>query len=175
MKLLLHSCCADCVLKFAESIRKSQLKVDEIVAYFYNPNIHPRSEYLSRLKAIQKITEENKIKLIVPDWSPKEYFEKIKNKGKRCEKCWKLRLEESFKYANKNGFEMVSTTLLSSHYQSKNEIEKIGKKLEEEYKIKFWIPKKIERDLKTSGFYKQNYCGCGYSLVEDWEKKFSNI
>jgi predicted adenine nucleotide alpha hydrolase (AANH) superfamily ATPase len=58
---------------------------DEVVAYFYNPNIHPRAEYLARLKAIQKIVEENKIKLVVPDWSPREYFEKIKDKNNRCD------------------------------------------------------------------------------------------
>ena len=166
MKLLIHTCCADCLLKIKNSLE------DEVMAYFYNPNIHPRSEYLARLKAIQKIAEENKIKLVVPDWSPKEYFEKIKDKNSRCEKCWKLRLNKTFEYAKKNNFEAVTTTLLSSHYQNKEIIEKIGKELEEKYKIKFLIPKKIDRELKTSGFYKQNYCGCGYSLTEAWENKF---
>lgn len=172
MKILVHSCCADCLLKMTNSLN------DEVVAYFYNPNIHPRSEYLSRLKAIQKIALENKIELIVPDWSPKEWF-KTKpfpnpslDRAGRCINCWNLRLGKTFEYAKKNNFEMVSTTLLSSHYQSKETIEKIGKELEKEYKIKFLIPKKIDRELKTSGFYKQNYCGCCYSLVEAWENKF---
>jgi len=167
MKVLIHTCCADCLLKLVNS-----LEGDEVVAYFYNPNIHPRSEYLARLKAIQKITEENKIKLVVPDWSPKEYFEVIKDKNNRCDKCWNLRLNKTFEYAKKNNFEAVSTTLLSSHYQNKETIKKIGKELEKEYKIKFLVPKKIDKELKTSGFYKQNYCGCAYSLTEDWEKKF---
>jgi len=171
MKLLLHGCCADCILKFVKSI-KSEINIEEVVVYFYNPNIHPRAEYLARLKAAQKISEEKGIKLVVPDWSPKEYFEKIKNKNNRCKKCWNLRLEKSFEYALKNNFEIVSTTLLSSHYQNKEEIEKIGKELEEKYKIKFLVPKKIEKDLKTSGFYKQNYCGCCFSLTEDWLDKF---
>ena len=173
MRVLVHSCCADCLLKMNDSLK------DEVVAYFYNPNIHPRAEYLARLKAVQKITEENKIKLIVPDWSPKEWFEKIKpfpnpslDRAGRCINCWKLRLNNTFEYAKKNNFEAISTTLLSSHYQNKEIIEKIGKELEKEYKIKFLIPKKINRELKTSGFYKQNYCGCCYSLVEDWKNKF---
>ena len=172
MKILVHTCCADCLLKITNSLK------DEMVAYFYNPNIHPRAEYLARLKAIQKITEESKIKLIVPDWSPKEYFE-IKpfpnpslDRAGRCGNCWNLRLNKTFEYAKKNNFDMVTTTLLSSHYQNKKTIEKIGKELEKEYKIKFLIPKKINRELKTSGFYKQNYCGCCYSLAETWEKKF---
>lgn len=69
----------------------------------------------------------------------------------------------------------MTTTLLSSHYQNKEIIEKIGKDLEKEYKIKFLIPKEINKELKTSGFYKQNYCGCCYSLVENWENKFRTI
>lgn len=170
MKLLLHSCCADCILKFVESI-KLEKGIDEIVAYFYNPNIHPRAEYLARLKAIQKVTEENKIKLVVPDWSPKEYFKVIKDKNNRCKKCWNLRLSKTFEYAKLNNFEMVSTTLLSSHYQNKKIIEKIGKDLEKEFKIKFLVPKKIDRELKTSGFYKQNYCGCCFSLIEEYSAK----
>jgi len=181
MKVLIHACCADCLLKMVNSSK------NELVAYFYNPNIHPRAEYLARLKAIQKITEENKIKLIVPDWSPKEYFEvqnpsvlrtaplderePLKTKT-RCEKCWNLRLNKTFEYAKKNNFEAISTTLLSSHYQNKEMIEKIGKDLEKKYKIKFLIPKKMNKDLKTNGFYKQNYCGCCFSLTESWLEKF---
>ncbi len=172
MKILVHSCCADCLLKLINS-----LKDDEVVAYFYNPNIHPRAEYLARLKAIQKITEENKIRLIVPDWSPKEYFINLPKslfykRDLRCRKCWNLRLNKTFEYAKKNNFEAVSTTLLSSHYQNKEIIEKIGKELEKEFKIKFLVPKKINKELKTSGFYKQDYCGCCFSLIERFEEKF---
>jgi predicted adenine nucleotide alpha hydrolase (AANH) superfamily ATPase len=175
MKLLIHTCCADCLLKMADSLKE---EVIEITAYFYNPNIHPRSEYLSRLKAVKEIAEENKIKLVVADWSPKEWFkgvegEQLKNKT-RCEKCWNLRLRKTFEYASKNNFEIVATTLLSSHYQNKDKIKEIGKSLEEEFGIKFLVPEKISKDLKTTGFYKQNYCGCCYSLVEDWEEKFKD-
>lgn len=175
MKVLIHTCCADCLLKMVDSL-KNESKYFEITAYFYNPNIHPRSEYLTRLKATQKICEENNIKLVVPDWSPKEWFKKIKSgdlKNKnRCENCWKLRLGKTFEYARKNNFEVVSTTLLTSHYQSKEKIVEIGEELEKEFGIKFLVPSKVSSELKTSGFYKQNYCGCCYSLVEAWTEKF---
>lgn len=186
MKVLIHACCADCLLKMVKSFGD---KNQEIVAYFYNPNIHPRSEYLSRLKAIQKISKEKNISLVIADWSPKEWFkvqnpsvlqtapldkgEQLKNKT-RCEGCWNLRLRKTFEYAKENGFGVVSTTLLTSHYQDKSKIKEIGNNLAKEFKIKFLVPKKINRDLKTSGFYKQNYCGCCYSLVEIWKEKFKN-
>ena len=183
MKLLVHTCCADCLLKMADSLKNQSV---EIVGYFYNPNIHPRSEYLARLNAAKKICEENKIKLIVADWGPKEYFRSLSSttkedspfdkketlKPKRCEICWRLRLRKTFEYAKEKGFEEVSSTLITSHYQNKEKIIEIGKNLEKEFGIKFLVPEKVSSELKTSGFYKQNYCGCCYSLVEVWREKF---
>ena len=187
MKILIHACCADCLLKFIDSIKRENKEIDDIEVYYYNPNIHPRSEYLARLNAIKKISEENKIKLIVADWSPKEWFE-IQNPSvlrtapldegepqkykTRCEECWRLRLGKTFEYAKEKSFEVVSSTLITSHYQDQNKIETIAKELENKYQIKFLIPKKVSKDLKTTGFYKQNYCGCCYSLVEAWGEKF---
>lgn len=80
MKLLIHACCADCLLKILQSRTVLQGKIvlikdiEEIVIYYYNPNIHPRSEYQSRLKAMQLMFKD--IKLIIPDWKPSEWFEK---------------------------------------------------------------------------------------------------
>lgn len=173
-KLLLHTCCADCMLKFVDS------KEYEVVAYYYNPNIHPRTEYLARLQAIQKVTTENKVPLIIPDWSPKEYFgcftgsnQKLTDKSAtRCPHCWVLRLTQTAKYAKENNYINFSTTLLSSHYQDFDLIVRIGRKLEKEFGVKFKVPQLINCDLKTGGFYKQNYCGCIYSLKDRMEEKF---
>lgn len=74
MKVLLHACCADCALKFLESAKNEGV---EIEIYYYNPNIHPRAEYLARLKAMQQVAAEKKIKIIVADYSPKEYFQSL--------------------------------------------------------------------------------------------------
>jgi predicted adenine nucleotide alpha hydrolase (AANH) superfamily ATPase len=170
MKLLIHACCADCLLKFVDSIKNENKEFLEIEVFFYNSNIHPRAEYLARLNAIKKITVDNKIKLVVADWSPSEWFIQVKT---RCRDCWELRLRKTFEYAKDKSFSQISSTLLTSHYQDQSKIEKIAKKLEKEYKIKFLVPKKVSKDLKTTGFYKQNYCGCCYSLVEAWGEKFN--
>ena len=180
MKLLIHACCADCLLKMVESI-KEENKFESIEIYYYNPNIHPRSEYQSRLKAMQLMIKD--LKLIVPDWRPKEYFESLKpnlpslengglKKLDRCPKCWRLRLEETAKFAKENGFEAFSSTLITSEYQNSEIIEKIGKEISKKYKIEFLIPKNVCKTLETKGFYKQVFCGCCYSLVERFEEKF---
>jgi hypothetical protein len=83
-------------------------------------------------------------------------------------------LGKTFEYAKEKGFEAVSSTLVTSHYQNKEKIGEIGKMLEKEFGIKFLVPEKVSSELKTSGFYKQNYCGCCYSLVEAWIEKFGN-
>jgi len=192
MKLLLHACCADCCFKFLKSTEDQNL---ETTIYYYNPNIHPRAEYTARLKAMQQIAAENKIKIIVPDWRPREYFENLNPspigklgaslldppeagrqgdliKEERCIKCWNLRLEATAKYAAENGFDAFSSTLVTSEYQDQEKIEKIAENKAVKYKIKFWKPKEICCDLKTSGFYKQFFCGCVYSLRERYEEKY---
>ncbi|HWS49231.1 MAG TPA: epoxyqueuosine reductase QueH [Candidatus Methanoperedens sp.] len=180
MKLLLHACCADCALKFLESAKNEDL---EATIFYYNPNIHPRAEYLTRLLALRKVVEK-KAKIIVPDWKPREYFECINLsptpffnktgaiKEQRCVKCWNLRLEATAKYAADKDFDAFSSTLVTSEYQDQEKIEKIAENLAKKYKIKFWKPKEMCCDLKTSGFYKQFFCGCVYSLKERYEEKY---
>jgi predicted adenine nucleotide alpha hydrolase (AANH) superfamily ATPase len=169
MKLFLHACCADCLLKILASLEDEKT---EVTAYFYNPNIHPRAEYQSRLAAIKKVAEEKGVRLVVPDWQPKDYFGVIGSGGKRCEGCWKLRLEKAAVYAKERGFEYFSTTLLSSQYQNRKIIEKIGAEAAKRCGLIFFVPKKIITELKTKGFYKQFFCGCVYSLKERFEEKY---
>lgn len=174
MKFLLHVCCADCSLNFL-----SQIKNYNIDMLFFNPNIHPRSEYLERYKALKEISKKNDTKLIVLDWSPKEYFNEIKylkdklnNKDIRCPYCWNLRLKKTAEYAKKNGYEIFSSTLLTSHYQDREKIVQIGERIANNLEIQFYKDIIHNCDLKTGGFYKQNYCGCVYSLLERYQEKY---
>lgn len=173
MKMLLHTCCADCALKFAESIKNDPI-ISEMVFFYYNPNIHPRAEYQARLKAIKQVAEEKKIKLVVPDWKPGDYFEKIVTSKKpvRCVACWNLRLKETAEYAKKHEFEVFASTLVTSQYQDNKKIKEIAKEMAKKHGLSFYVPKIICSDLKTSGFYKQFFCGCSYSLTERMEEKF---
>jgi len=170
MKLLLHACCADCTIKFLESAKENNFEVD---IYYYNPNIHPRSEYQSRLKAMQIIAEKYKVRMIIPDWQPSEYFKTIQTKiyKKRCVDCWNLRIEKSIDYAKKNGYDQFSTTLLSSEYQDSEKINEIVEKYSKEKNVEIFRVE-IDKKINTSGFYKQNFCGCVYSLKERLEEKY---
>lgn len=178
--LLLHACCADCAVKFIEfwnEISAKKKPAGQIKIYFDNSNIHPRCEYLARLSAIKKIAGDYSIPLIIADWSPKTWFLATgydsSNRGlRRCRGCWKLRLQNTAKYCKTNSIHLFSTTLLSSHYQNSKVITKIGTSLENK-SLRFYTPESSIKDRKTKGFYKQNYCGCIYSLTQRYEEKWS--
>lgn len=174
--ILIHTCCADCLLNLVHSLEEENIidKNTHITLFFYNPNIHPRSEYLIRLDALKIVIKEKypdrNIKLVIPDYRPKEYFESIVGKTKRCLGCWELRLSKTFEYAKAHNIPNVSSTLLGSHYQDINTIIQIGETLANE-DIHLVSPHTEHEHLNNKGFYKQNYCGCCYSLNEKmWEK-----
>lgn len=185
MKLLVHICCADCGLKLVESaISELKLNATEIFLYFYNPNIHPESEWHARKNAVKSIAQKLNLDLRIATWEPKDFFNALRDDAKlgqlsgyigkqiRCPVCWELRLRKTFEYGKEQDFEYISSTLFSSIYHNQEMIKKIAQNLENEYKIKVFIPKKVNYCLKTGGFYKQNYEGCIYSLFAKYTTKY---
>ncbi len=175
--LLIHTCCADCLLNLLYALEQdAQIsKNTNLTLLFYNPNIHPRTEYMERLKALKQVIEQGKItqnvKLVIPGYRPKEYFESIALESSRCVGCWKIRMKSLLDYAEANNFFYLSSTLLSSHYQDSGMIKKIVndlKKPEQE----IIAPQKEYEHIQTGGFYKQNFCGCCFSLVERLSEKY---
>lgn len=193
--MLIHTCCADCFLKLYQSLSEEMQATVQI--FFYNPNIYPREEHQARLLAIKKVVKNlnRDIKIIVANYQPQDYFQTIKqlknnrenceNKGtddrftiisrqKRCPLCWELRLRALFEKAQVEKIALVSSTLFSSNYQDLDKVKLIAQKLSQEYQIDFYLPKmdKVMRDHSHRGFYKQNYCGCLYSLLEKSREKY---
>ncbi len=175
--LLIHTCCADCLLNLLYALEQDgQITIDtNLVLLYYNPNIHPRTEYMERLNALKQIIEQGKIaqnvKLVIPEYRPREYFESINQEGKRCIGCWKIRMKYLLDYAKTNNISCVSSTLLSSHYQDSKMIQKIADELKDSTQ-EIIVPRKEYEHIKTGGFYKQNFCGCCFSLVERLSEKY---
>ena len=165
-KILIHTCCADCLLNTIDFLKEKNFieENSQIDILFYNPNIHPRSEYLERLNAVKSVIGNN-MRLIVPDYKPKEHIEMVNRVEERCKGCWNMRLEYLFKYAKENKYGRVTSTLLVSHYQNNGYITRLGNDFSKEYGIEF-IPVDSSHNSVHKGFYKQNYCGCCFSLVE---------
>ncbi|HOV29636.1 MAG TPA: epoxyqueuosine reductase QueH [Candidatus Dojkabacteria bacterium] len=187
MKILIHTCCADCFLNTLSYLTQEHVinSKTQITLLFFNPNIHPRSEYLARFEALKKVVEQNNdysIKIVTPDYKPAQYIASVvdvkDNKNlSRCKKCWKMRLEYTVEYALANNFDAVTTTLLTSHYQNRDQIIQILENLTKKQNINI-IKIDSSHNSKHKGFYKQPYCGCCFSLTEkmlqNWSNQYNN-
>jgi predicted adenine nucleotide alpha hydrolase (AANH) superfamily ATPase len=171
--LLLHACCAPCTPYVIELLQREF----EVTAFFYNPNIHPLEEYQHRLEEIKNFSEKVDLKLITGDYEVEAWFhitqgmEHEKEGGKRCECCYRMRLERTVALAHKKGFNYFATTLTVSPHKKATTINLIGRELQKKYPVAFYEADFKKHDgfkksceLSTHyGFYRQNYCGCVYS------------
>ena len=174
-RLLLHSCCAVCAAYPIEKL-KTDGKYTPVV-YFFNPNIHPKSEHDRRRKEFIDYCEENGIEYVAEDYSEKDWYDYIKGwedepeRGKRCEKCFEFRLEKTAQKAKTMGINVIATTLSVSPHKDSEKIFEIADKVAQKYDISFIKEdfkkndgfKKTMQIAKENNFYRQNYCGCEFS------------
>ena len=175
--LLLHACCAPCSTACLERLAN----FFKVTIFYYNPNITDEIEYKKRIEEIKKlltlISPKYEVELLEGSYEPNKFFEMAKGlekepeRGKRCFKCYEMRLEETAKIASKLGFNNFCTTLTLSPHKNANWINEIGKKLNTEYDSNYLYSdfKKKEgykRSIELSkeyNLYRQDYCGCIYS------------
>lgn len=173
-KLLLHSCCGPCSTAVIERL----MKYANITIVYYNPNIEPYEEYMKRKKEQLKVIKRLGINYLDCDYDNESFkviskgLENELEGGKRCHKCYLLRLEFVAKLAKGKGFDYFSTTLTVSPYKHSDVLNKIGLNLENVYGIKYLVNDFKKRDgykrsielSKEFDLYRQDYCGCLYSL-----------
>lgn len=177
MNILLHICCAPCSIYPIERLRQNK---HLIAGIFYNPNIHPYSEYLKRRDEVAKYSKEVKLNVTYADYGIEDYFQHIvynEAMDNRCPACWWLRIKRCARFAAENGFDAFSTTLLVSPYQDHDTLVKICEDVAGSAKIKFYYEdfrpgfKEAYAQARTKGMYRQNYCGCVFSEKERIEKR----
>jgi len=185
MKFLLHTCCAPCSIAIIDEL-KSQF---ELTVFFYNPNIHPEAEYLKRKAEVIKVCKEWDVPMVDMDYETEHWrtqvngLENEPEGGTRCAVCFKTRLAKAAEYAAENSFEIFGTSLTSGRNKKADVIHPIGVALAKIYKIKFfeedWKKKgrqeKGKKMVAEWGIYRQNYCGCQYSLVVNDKFPMSNV
>lgn len=171
MKILLHTCCAPCLIYPAKKLKEDGFSV---TGFFCNPNIFPPEEYRKRRMALVEFTTgNNETEVIYPEYIPSQFNDAIKDspqKPSRCSICFTLRLGRTAQFAKKNGFAVFSTTLLVSPYQDQELIKSIGETISREQQIDFLYEdfrpgfSKAHKEAKRKGIYCQKYCGCVYSM-----------
>ncbi len=176
--LLLHSCCAPCSSYCIEYLSQ----YFNITVLYYNPNIYPEAEYEKRKaeqkRLISEMDTKYPVKMLDCDFQSEKFYSAVKGLetcregGERCFICYRLRLEKTVAEAKKYGFDYFTTTLTISPLKNAQKINEIGEELSAEYGVKF-LPsnfKKREgykRSIELSkeyDLYRQNYCGCVYSI-----------
>lgn len=179
-KLLLHSCCGPC----STHVLKLLSNVFDITIFFYNPNIYPSEEFKKRLVEQEKVVKHlnKEIKIIEGFYDYNLYLNEIKGleslgeRSKRCYNCYEFRLKETYDYAKKNGFDYYTTTLSISPYKNSNWINEIMEKYQSDeckylysnFKKEDGYKKSIEYS-KEYDLYRQDYCGCEFSIIEHLE------
>lgn len=179
-KILLHTCCGICFSWPSTLLHELGY---EVISYFYNPNIYPKEEYLRRRDELIKYLEKYNFQYIVEENQEEEFLNISKGletepeKGKRCTECFYLRLSKTAKKAAQLGIEEFSTTLTVSPHKISKIIQEQGEMAQANFggnitKFTFFDFKKQDGFKKTNeiahkeGMYRQNYCGCKFSIKQ---------
>jgi len=176
MKLLFHCCCAPCSVQCVNALRGEDIEPE---LFWYNPNIHPSSEYSLRRKSITEFAANEKLNLQMTDeYGLRPFIEavfptiKSSDNRERCKICYKLRLEKTASAAVNGGFSAFSTSLLISPYQHHDAIKAVGEEIAAKYGIDFLYRdfRPLFRDgqfaARAMGYHMQKYCGCVFSEEE---------
>ena len=176
-KMLLHSCCGPCSTAVIDRLKDEY----DLTIFYYNPSIYPQEEYIHRLSEQKRYVNESGLNFQVIDGTYDDFqifydaykgYELCKEGEKRCEICFRLRLDKTAKYAKENGFDIFATTLSVSPHKNALLINTIGQEIALKYDIEYLVAdfKKQDGFLKSIRFakeynlYRQDYCGCKFSL-----------
>ena len=191
--LLLHSCCGPCSSYVLEYLSK----YFQITVLYYNPNIYPPEEFYEREAEQKRLIGEMEamgelgisVAFLQAEYEPREFYEQVKGHekdkegGDRCYLCYEQRLLRTALGAKKGGFDYFTTTLSISPMKNAAWLNEIGERVGREIGIAYLVSDFKKKDgYKRStqlssehGIYRQDYCGCVFSLREREEQKAQKI
>jgi predicted adenine nucleotide alpha hydrolase (AANH) superfamily ATPase len=180
MKIFLHMCCAPCALYPFFRLREEGMRP---TGYFYNPNIHPYTEYKKRIDTVKDFSLRVGLEVLSREgYDLDEFLLRVAGKGpQRCEFCYRMRLSAAAAAAREKGFTLYTTTLLYSKYQKHDMIIGIAREAAEENSIEFYYEdfrqgwREGIMESKAMGLYRQQYCGCIYSERDRYYTKQGRI
>lgn len=173
-KMLVHICCAPDALYVMDLLRQEY----DVTGFFYNPNIHPEKEYTLRLEEARRVAQILDFELIEAEYDKENWLsitDKFKDepeKGLRCDVCYAIRLDRAAQQASDLGFDIFATVMSLSPLKKAAALNKMGRMFANRYSIDFLdadfkkkdgFKKSVELS-KQHQLYRQNYCGCVYSM-----------
>ncbi len=185
-KVLIHSCCAPCSGELMELMLENGI---ELTIFFYNPNIHPKREYEIRKNENIRFAEKLGIPFVDADYDVQNWFHQAKGmedepeRGKRCTMCFDMRFVKTAEYAHANGFKIFTSSLGISRWKNMDQINASGNYAAntQNNEVTYWTYNwrkqgggaRMYEIAKRENFYKQEYCGCIYSLrdTNEWRER----
>ncbi len=182
--ILVHICCSVDSHYFLQKMQKDFPNA-KLIGFFYDPNIHPYSEYYLRLLDVKRSCKKLGIELIEGEYDYTAWIDVVRGlenepeKGARCSVCFDRRFEVSAKKARELGCDYFTSTLLTSPKKSIKQLKESGDYLANKFGIKFLAPDYRQKNgtqeqniiAKEAKLYRQNYCGCLYGLKMQREQQ----
>ena len=139
----------------------------------------------SRVLSDKRYAARHNVPFVDCDYDQTSWFERSKGyeydpeRGTRCTACFDMRMEVTAAYASEHGFECFTTTNATSRWKDVKQVNDSGLRAEMPG-VRFWkynwqTDEMTRRKYEVSAedrFYKQEYCGCSYSLRDSntWRK-----
>ena len=173
LRLVLLSCCAPCSAGAIKQLADGEIDgIEDFIVLFYNPNIFPESEYTKRMYEQIKYCESVGAKYAVLEYDHDAWrdavrgFEDAPERGARCSLCFEYRFRRAVKFARDNGFNAIASVLGVSRHKSQPQVDDAAIKTCNDLS---YMPIKWDENLRVqinreSDFYRQNYCGCEFSI-----------
>lgn len=176
MKTLLHICCAPCAAACIDVLYREGV---QLTGYWYNPNIHPYTEYKSRRESLIAYAQSVDLDLeVVDEYGLRPFVQAVAGDiDRRCDFCYASRLDLAARYAAQNGFDNFTTSLLISPYQKHLRIAELAELAAKKHKVEFMyrdfrsLFRQGQKMAREAGCYMQKYCGCIFSEEERYLRK----
>jgi len=180
-RVLLHSCCAPCSGAIIECLLQNGVRP---TVFFSNSNIYPHEEYLKRKEEISRFALAQGLEIVDDDYDHEEWREHVRGlekepeRGARCLECFRFRLLRAARYASRNGYRVLTTTLASSRWKDLAQVSEAGRDAcarvnagGEGEKVLFWdqnwrkggLQERRGQIIREQCFYNQQWCGCEFS------------
>ena len=173
MKLVLVSCCAPCSAGAIKQLADGQIPdVDDFVVLFFNPNIYPMAEYEKRMAEQIRYCDEMHVKHVELEYDHDAWRNAVRGlesepeRGARCSVCFEYRFARAAAWAVDNGYDAVASVLGVSRHKDQSQVDRAGESAACDVR---YMPIKWDESLRqqigrNSQFYRQNYCGCEFSI-----------
>lgn len=174
LRLVLVSCCAPCSAGAIKQLADGTIPdVDDFVVLFFNPNIFPNEEYEKRMREQIKYCETLGVKYAIGEYDHDAWrravagLESEPERGARCSRCFEFRFEYATRFARENGYNAVASVLGVSRHKDQSQVDVAGRAQcvgDVSYMPIKWDEALRQQIGRASDFYRQNYCGCEFSI-----------